>query len=231
MNLPALTAAIALSTALGLSPHPASLASEATAEPIKQVQPVQTPVATETAMPAVPTAPIPYTVVSGDNLSRIAEAQKLSSWRQLWNANTDLTDPNMINVGQVLTVPAGDIADRPLPATTNVTALNAAPTYAAPTPASVKTTSIPVQAMATAEVAPSSNIDAVLAHVRKLESGGNYATNTGNGYYGAYQFNLGTWRGVGGTGLPSNASPAEQDMRAQMLYARRGCSPWPNTCY
>jgi len=71
----------------------------------------------------------------------------------------------------------------------------------------------------------------ILERIRMRESGGNYATNTGNGYYGAYQFNLGTWQGVGGSGLPSNASPAEQDMRAQMLYDRRGCSPWPNTCY
>jgi hypothetical protein len=68
------------------------------------------------------------------------------------------------------------------------------------------------------------------AAVRQRESGGNYATNTGNGYYGAYQFDLQTWRGVGGSGLPSDATPAEQDMRAQMLYNQRGCSPWPNTC-
>ena len=71
----------------------------------------------------------------------------------------------------------------------------------------------------------------ILARIRARESGGNYATNTHNGYYGAYQFNLGTWQGVGGSGLPSEASPAEQDMRAQMLLDRRGCSPWPNTCY
>jgi hypothetical protein len=70
----------------------------------------------------------------------------------------------------------------------------------------------------------------ILSRVRARESSGNYATNTGNGYYGAYQFDLGTWKSVGGSGLPSQASPAEQDMRAQALYAQRGCSPWPNTC-
>jgi hypothetical protein len=64
-----------------------------------------------------------------------------------------------------------------------------------------------------------------LACIRSYE--GDYGTNTGNGYYGAYQFDLPTWRSVGGTGLPSDASPAEQDMRAQMLLDRRGLAPWP----
>jgi hypothetical protein len=62
--------------------------------------------------------------------------------------------------------------------------------------------------------------------LRQCESGNNYSTNTGNGYYGAYQFDLGTWRGVGGSGLPSNASKAEQDSRARALYRARGWSPW-----
>jgi hypothetical protein len=53
--------------------------------------------------------------------------------------------------------------------------------------------------------------------LRVCESGNNYAINTGNGYYGAYQFDLGTWRSVGGTGLPSQASPATQDALALQL--------------
>ncbi|WP_284700289.1 transglycosylase family protein [Nakamurella alba] len=64
------------------------------------------------------------------------------------------------------------------------------------------------------------------ASVRQCESGGNYSINTGNGYYGAYQFDLGTWRSVGGTGTPSSASAAEQDYRALYLYRMRGWSPW-----
>ena len=65
------------------------------------------------------------------------------------------------------------------------------------------------------------------AKLRMCESSGNYATNTGNGYYGAYQFNLATWQGLGYTGLPSNAAPAVQDQAAQKLYAQRGWQPWP----
>jgi hypothetical protein len=67
--------------------------------------------------------------------------------------------------------------------------------------------------------------------LRNCESGGNYATNTGNGYYGAYQFNAGTWRGIGGSGLPSNASKAEQDYRAWLLWKSRGWQPWPHCGY
>jgi hypothetical protein len=33
---------------------------------------------------------------------------------------------------------------------------------------------------------------------------------------------------MGGSGYPHEASPAEQDMRAQMLYNEAGSSPWPN---
>ncbi len=65
------------------------------------------------------------------------------------------------------------------------------------------------------------------ARLRQCESGGNYSINTGNGYYGAYQFNLGTWRGLGYSGLPSSASPATQDAAAITLQAQRGWSPWP----
>lgn len=50
-----------------------------------------------------------------------------------------------------------------------------------------------------------------LAKLRQCESGGNYQDNTGNGYYGAYQFSLGTWNRIGYSGLPSDAPPSVQD--------------------
>ena len=66
-----------------------------------------------------------------------------------------------------------------------------------------------------------------LASIRACESGGNYATNTGNGFYGAYQFTQQSWEAVGGTGNPAAASPAEQDRRAAMLMAQSGSGNWP----
>ncbi|MHA3701413.1 transglycosylase family protein [Jatrophihabitans sp. YIM 134969] len=64
--------------------------------------------------------------------------------------------------------------------------------------------------------------------LRMCESSNNYRINTGNGYYGAYQFDLATWRSVGGSGYPNQASAAEQDARALQLYRNRGWQPW--TC-
>lgn len=65
--------------------------------------------------------------------------------------------------------------------------------------------------------------------VRQCESGGNYATNTGNGYYGAYQFDAGTWRSVGGdryAAYASGAPPFAQDHMAWTLWSRAGWGPW-----
>lgn len=59
------------------------------------------------------------------------------------------------------------------------------------------------------------------------ESGGNPGAVNPAGYYGLYQFNVATWRGVGGSGLPNQASAGEQTYRAKLLYASRGRSPWP----
>ena len=56
----------------------------------------------------------------------------------------------------------------------------------------------------------------------QCESGGNWAINTGNGYYGGLQFNLGTWQAYGGTGLPSQASPRDPDRDRDQAPRRLG---------
>jgi hypothetical protein len=66
-----------------------------------------------------------------------------------------------------------------------------------------------------------------LEAIAACESGGDPSTDTGNGFYGKYQFDLQTWQSVGGTGNPAAASEAEQNRRAAMLYASAGASPWP----
>ena len=70
-------------------------------------------------------------------------------------------------------------------------------------------------------------VSPTLAAIAACESGGNPGTSTGNGFYGKYQFTQETWAGVGGAGNPAAAGEAEQDLRAAMLYAREGASPWP----
>jgi hypothetical protein len=69
--------------------------------------------------------------------------------------------------------------------------------------------------------------DAKLYSLRMCESGGNYSINSGNGFYGAYQFSLQTWRGLGFGGYPHQASPATQDAAVRKLYGQSGWSPWP----
>jgi uncharacterized protein YabE (DUF348 family) len=66
------------------------------------------------------------------------------------------------------------------------------------------------------------------AALANCESGGNPRAVNPAGYYGLYQFDTGTWRSVGGSGLPTSASAAEQTYRAKLLYKQRGRSPWPN---
>jgi soluble lytic murein transglycosylase-like protein len=67
------------------------------------------------------------------------------------------------------------------------------------------------------------------AALARCESGGNpRAINYAGPYYGLYQFMASTWRSVGGSGLPIDASSSEQTYRAQLLYKRSGSSPWPH---
>jgi peptidoglycan hydrolase-like protein with peptidoglycan-binding domain len=67
----------------------------------------------------------------------------------------------------------------------------------------------------------------VLERIAECESGGDPTMDTGNGYFGKYQFSRATWRSVGGRGNPARASEAEQDRRAARLYRREGTKPWP----
>jgi resuscitation-promoting factor RpfB len=64
------------------------------------------------------------------------------------------------------------------------------------------------------------------AALARCESGGNPRAVNPAGYYGLYQFSLSTWHGVGGSGNPIDASPAEQLKRAKILYARGGSGQW-----
>jgi hypothetical protein len=70
---------------------------------------------------------------------------------------------------------------------------------------------------------------AQFSELRMCESSDNYQVDTGNGYYGAYQFDEETWLGLGYSGYPDDASPAVQDQAAERLQAQRGWEPWP-TC-
>lgn len=51
--------------------------------------------------------PIIYTVVGGDNLTKIGSANNVE-WQRLWAKNSKLTHPDLIHVGDKITIPAPD---------------------------------------------------------------------------------------------------------------------------
>lgn len=68
---------------------------------------------------------------------------------------------------------------------------------------------------------------ATLDSIAACESGGDPTAVNAAGHYGKYQFDLGTWQSLGGSGNPAEAPEPEQDYRAALLYSRAGSSPWP----
>lgn len=124
-------------------------------------------------------------------------------------AANNITDRDLIFVGQQLTIPGRPGVYTVAPGDT-LTTITASPveTAAAFTPRPVR---------------HSVNWDAVAS----CESGGNWAINTGNGFYGGLQFTIGTWRANGGTGSPQNASREEQIRVAENTLHTQGIGAWP----
>jgi hypothetical protein len=61
---------------------------------------------------------------------------------------------------------------------------------------------------------------------------GSWTSDTGNGYYGGYQYDLGTWIAAGGTRYAARAdeaTPLEQIMITRAKVQREGWGAWPNT--
>jgi hypothetical protein len=79
----------------------------------------------------------------------------------------------------------------------------------------------------TISTAVPSSLSSAFAAIRRCESSDDYALDTGNGYYGAYQFAASTWTRLGESGLASEASPATQDAAAYKLYQSSGWGAWP----
>src|SRR4051812_29175874 len=66
--------------------------------------------------------------------------------------------------------------------------------------------------------------------VAKCESGGNWSTNTGNGYHGGLQFSAASWSAAGGTQFApqaDQATPAQQQQAAENLLRMQGAGAWP----
>ena len=126
---------------------------------------------------------------------------------------------------------------QPTPANIEVSTTEA-PTTTTSAPPPVTTVAAPPPPPAPAAAAPAPppppqpragdpNDPASWDRLAQCESGGNWAINTGNGYYGGIQFSLSSWRGVGGTGYPHEASRDTQVEMGKRLYAQGGWGHWP----
>jgi uncharacterized protein YabE (DUF348 family) len=96
---------------------------------------------------------------------------------------------------------------------------------------SSKTLSEPRAAVVRVGTKPAANYatgNSVWDKIAQCESGGNWAANTGNGYYGGLQFDLQTWHAYGGTGYPNEHSREEQIAIAEKVRdANGGYGAWP----
>lgn len=166
--------------------------------------------------------PVVHKVVEGDTLDKIAQSNN-TNYLRLYYANTDIQNPDVILVDQNIRIPNADekLAERPLPAAAPV----AVTPVTAPAPQAV--TASPAPRSVAKSTAPAVAGGSVWDALAQCESGGNWAINTGNGFYGGIQFTLSSWQAVGGSGMPNQASREEQIMRGQMLQARQGWGAWP----
>lgn len=102
------------------------------------------------------------------------------------------------------------------------------PTTTPPTttpPATNPPSTPPTTPPTTEAPAPSGDIWWALAG---CETGHKYDNpNTGNGYYGYFQFSLPTWQSVGGPGYPHHHSYETQKHYAQILQQQAGWGQWP----
>ena len=167
-----------------------------------------------------------YQVQQGDTLSSIASRFGHSSWQALFNANPNISNPHLIYAGHNLVVPGnGDAA----PARTAAKSAESAPVAKSSVKqhAQKKAKKAQVATSANRTATRSSGGNGVWERLAMCESTGNWAANTGNGFYGGLQFTPSSWRAVGGSGMPHQASKAEQIARAKKLQQLQGWGAWP----
>jgi hypothetical protein len=87
------------------------------------------------------------------------------------------------------------------------------------------------QAQPTAPPAPTPASGSTWDELAKCESSGNWAIDTGNGYYGGLQFDAGTWSDFGGTKYAPRADRATKEQQIEIATKvrdqRGGYGSWP----
>lgn len=192
-----------------------------------------------TAQPeAAPAAPVQvaeermYTVAEGESLSQIAETnyKNKDAWVTLLKDNPQITDPNVLEEGTVLKIRIKAPTAQEIASSTPVVnepmhdsvIIEAVPT-AKPTVKPVTTTAptvAPVSQTQTAYAGGPLN-EAQITYLGNCEAGMDPAKNTGNGYYGAFQFSYGTWKSMGTAYERADMAPLDvQKDAVQRLLSR-----------
>lgn len=160
------------------------------------------------------------TINLGDTLSSIAAANG-TDYVRVFNANPQIANPDVINAGAQVRIPT---ADEQLP--DRLGALQAAPAVAVSYQAAPQAATYNAQLKATAVSTASGGVWDTIA---QCESGGNWGTNTGNGYSGGLQFSPGTWAKYGdGSASAAGASKEAQIAAAEKVLAAQGWGAWPS---
>jgi LysM repeat protein len=148
-----------------------------------------------------------YTVENGDTLSKIAEEEygSIDYWTTIWNDNDFIKDPNTIEEGWRLRIKntrptepeelKSELKEKAnisiIPST--VVELN----QAQPQNTNPVQTFVPQATTAQAQSYNGGPLnEAQINYLGNCESGMRANTNTGNGFYGAFQFTIGTWNAM-----------------------------------
>jgi LysM repeat protein len=176
---------------------------------------------------AAPAHQVPghYTVRAGDTLSNIARQAygSRADWPALWWTNRhQIPNPDAIVAGQKLRLSTW----HPRKAWLKRAAMAAA----GPAPGPAVSTQPGPSSLPVATSYPATSGGVNWGAIAACESGGNWSTNTGNGFYGGLQFSEGTWLANGGGQYAQTAAGASQSQQiavAQRVLASQGIGAWP----
>jgi LysM repeat protein len=147
-------------------------------------------------------------------------------WTNLWKDNDAIKDPNVLEEGTMLRI---NLQKPELPEDASSLIAQAIPSVepqiqsvsaTMPVNTAQVTPAVAQQATQTASV-PKSLSDEAINYLGNCEAGMDPAKNTGNGYYGAFQFSAGTWNSMGTGYARADQAPLEVQKEAvQRLVAR-----------
>lgn len=158
-----------------------------------------------------------HVVEQGDSLSSIAseELGSIDHWTTLWNYNYEIENPDLIEKGDKIKIPKQKPND-PEELRTEL-----AERLKAKTIVSVSPIVAPAASPAVPQNSPSSLSEVQIKFLGNCESGMTASRNSGNGYYGAFQFSIGTWNSMGTGYERADLAPLEvQKDAVQRLVAR-----------